>query len=301
MVVGIPADLLRRRPECRRAERLAAAQGERIGIAAADLYPAFTISGNFGYSAKKFADLFRETAFNGSVGPSFQWNLLNYGRIVNNVRYQDARFNELVVAYQNTVLQANKEVEDGLIAFLRAQQRSTLLDESVDASRKARDIAVDQYKAGATDFNRYALIEQNLVTQQDSAAQVRGEVAQGLIEVYLALGGGWEMRFGGQSGAFAVPAEAAAAVPVPEVRLLPGVTAPGPPASEALLVAPTDAPASDDRRIARAQSTTVTIRCGNWCIWLPLGPTNAVVLKTGFEIRVPWPYFLDSQHSVSTQ
>lgn len=201
VVVGIPADLVRRRPDVRRAERLAAAQAEQIGIAQADLYPAFSINGNFGYTAKSFPDLFRSTAFNGSVGPSFQWNLLNYGRIVSNVRYQDARFLELVAAYQSAVLQATREVENGLVRFLRAQQRSRLLDESVAAARKAVDIAVEQYEKGATDFNRYALIEQNLVTQQDSAAQARGEVGQGLIAVFRALGGGWEIRLGGAAAA----------------------------------------------------------------------------------------------------
>ena len=95
VALGIPADLLRRRPDVRQAERLAAAQAEQIGIAEADLYPAFSINGSLGYTAQDFPDLFRNTALNGNVGPSFQWNLLNYGRIVNNVRLQDAKFQEL--------------------------------------------------------------------------------------------------------------------------------------------------------------------------------------------------------------
>ena len=123
---------------------------------------------------------------------------MNYGRIVNNVRYQDARFQELVVTYQNTVLQANREVENGLVEFLQSQRRSRLLDESVAAARKAVKTVVDQYKEGATDFNRYALINQDLVTQQDLAAQARGQVSQGLIAVFRALGGGWELRLAGE-------------------------------------------------------------------------------------------------------
>ena len=220
VIVGIPADLLRRRPDIRRAERLAAAQAEEIGIAQADLYPAFFINGNFGYTAKDFPDLFRSTAFNGSVGPSFQWNLLNYGRITNNVRYQDARFQELAVAYQRAVLEANNEVEKGLVAFLQAQRRSRLLDESVVAARKAVTIVTEQYRTGSTDFNRYAVIEQNLVTQQDLAAQARGEISQGLIAMYRALGGGWEIRLGGE----AATAEGwvAPAAPAAEVRVSPG-------------------------------------------------------------------------------
>ncbi len=200
VAIGIPADLLRRRPDVRQAERLAAAQGEQIGIALADLYPAFSINGSLGYEAKNFPDLFRPTAFNGSVGPSFQWNLLNYGRIVNNVRYQDAQFQELVVTFQQSVLEADREVEDGLVTFLRSQRQTKLLEESVVAAERAVKIVVLQYEKGAVDFNRYAVIEQNLVTQQDLLAQARGQIAQGLVATYRAMGGGWEIRLGAEAG-----------------------------------------------------------------------------------------------------
>lgn len=196
VAIGIPAEMLRRRPDIRRAERAAAAQAEQIGFAQADLYPAFRINGTMGWTANNFPDLFNTQAFNGSVGPSFNWNLLNYGRIVNNVRAQDARFQELVVTYQNTVLQANQEVEDGLITFLKAQERTKLLVDSVRSGQIARDIALRLYgKTQGFDFNRYAVIEQNLISQQDAWAQARGQIAQGLISVYRALGGGWEIRF----------------------------------------------------------------------------------------------------------
>ncbi len=122
VALGIPCDLLRRRPDVRSAERLAAAQAEAIGIAEADLYPSFFINGSLGYSAQFFPDLFRNTAFTGSVGPSFQWNVLNYGRIINNVRLQDATFQQLVAVYQQTVITASQEVEDGIIAFLKSQR-----------------------------------------------------------------------------------------------------------------------------------------------------------------------------------
>ena len=103
VAIGIPADLLRRRPDVRRAERQAAAQSALIGVADAEFYPHIVINGTIGYSAEHFKDLFREKALMGSVGPSFTWNILNYGRILNNVRLQDARFQELVATYQNTV------------------------------------------------------------------------------------------------------------------------------------------------------------------------------------------------------
>jgi NodT family efflux transporter outer membrane factor (OMF) lipoprotein len=197
VIVGIPADLLRRRPDVRRAERLAAAQAEQIGIAETAWYPAFTISGTLGGSAATFSDLFKPSAFNSNVGPSFQWNLLNYGRIVNNVRFQDATFKELVVAYQQSVLNADQEVENGIVTFLKAQEREQLLRQSVDAAYLALEVIIAQYEnptqaAGAgADFNRYAVIQQNLITQQDLWVQSRGEIALGLIQVYEALGGGW--------------------------------------------------------------------------------------------------------------
>jgi len=207
VAIGIPADLLRRRPDVRQAERLAAAQGEQIGIALTDLYPAFSINGDLGWEANRFPDLFKTTAFNGSVGPAFQWNLLNYGRIINNVRYQDARFQELVVTYQQSVLEADREVEDGLVTFLRSQRQTKLLEESVVAAERAVKIVVLQYEKGAVDFNRYAVIEQNLVTQQDLLAQARGQIAQGLVATYRAMGGGWEIRLGGGDSGPAPSAE----------------------------------------------------------------------------------------------
>jgi len=196
---------MRRRPDVRSAERLAAAQAEKIGIAQADLYPAFSITGSFGYAAQFFPDLFRNTAFNGGIGPSFQWNLLNYGRIVNNVHLQDAKFQELVVTYQDTVLKANQEVEDGLIAFLQSQQRERLLGESVNAAGRAVDLAERKMEAGTIDVNRFAVIAQNKVAQEDTWAQARGDIAQGLILVYRALGGGWEIRLGDEQDERAIP------------------------------------------------------------------------------------------------
>jgi outer membrane protein TolC len=241
LIVDIPANLVRRRPDVRKAERQAAAQAEQIGIAETDLYPAFYINGNFGYAAENFPDLFRNTAFNGSLGPSFQWNLLNYGRIVNNVHYQDAKFQELVLVYQNTVLQANQEVENGLVTFLRSQQRSNLLRESAIAAEEARRIALKQYKeggvpnkAGTGDFNRYATIEQNLVTQMDALAQARGQIAQGLIQVYRALGGGWEIGLG----------EGQEQPPLPDLNAAPNGSPPeAPPHLEAVPAPIPDAPA----------------------------------------------------------
>jgi NodT family efflux transporter outer membrane factor (OMF) lipoprotein len=197
VAVGIPADLLRRRPDVRRAERQAAAQSAQIGIAESDFYPHISLNGTFGYSAQFFSRLWRPTAFEGSFGPQFRWDILNYGRILNNVRAQDANFQALILAYQSTVLTAGQEVENGLAQFLKSQEQVKFLAESVKAAESAVKIALAQYKGGTIDFNRVALVQQNLVLQQNLLAQAQGNIALGLIQVYRALGGGWQIRLTG--------------------------------------------------------------------------------------------------------
>jgi NodT family efflux transporter outer membrane factor (OMF) lipoprotein len=228
VAVGVPADLLRRRPDVRHAERLAAAQCAQIGIAQADYYPAFSINGTIGYSAQQFPELFHSAALNGSVGPSFQWNILNYGRIMNDVRFQNAKFQELVYAYQRTVLNANQEVENGLVTFLKAQRRTMLQSASVEDAEKAVVIVLAQYKAGQIDFTRVTQLEQFLVQQQDVLTQARGEIATGLIQVYKALGGGWQIRINGceptevsPSGSKPPPAEEPLPAVIPEPETAP--------------------------------------------------------------------------------
>ena len=184
VAVGIPADLLRRRPDVRRAEREAAAQCAQIGIATAELYPHFSITGSVFFDAGNFKDLFDPRSLAGNVGPTFNWNILNYGRLVNNIRVQDARFQQLVLAYQDTVLRANAEVENALVGFLKAQQAVKFLATSTDAATQSLDLVRIQYNEGKTDFNRVLNVEQLLTQQEDQLAVARGAVAQNLILVY---------------------------------------------------------------------------------------------------------------------
>jgi NodT family efflux transporter outer membrane factor (OMF) lipoprotein len=195
VVVGIPADLLRRRPDVREAERLAAAQSAQIGIAESDFYPHCSIVGTIDYQAERFKNLFNSQAFSGAISPGFQWDILNYGRFFFNVRLQNARFQELVAAYQQTVLTANQEVEDGLVSFLKAQEQTRLQKEAADAGESAVKAIHDLWKGGLlTDYTRVAQLEQNQVALDDTLAQDEGEIALGLIQVYKALGGGWQIR-----------------------------------------------------------------------------------------------------------
>jgi NodT family efflux transporter outer membrane factor (OMF) lipoprotein len=207
VAVGIPADLLCRRPDVRRAEREAAAQSAQIGVATAALYPHLSISGTIFYDAERFQQLFEPGSLGGSVGPSFTWNILNYGRLVGGINVQDARFQQLVLRYQNTVLQANAEAENALVGFLQAQQQVGYLATSVRAAEESLSLVRIQYNEGKTDFNRVVNVEQLLTQQEDQLAVARGSVAGNLILLYKALGGGWQIPNGtGSAGGAAPPA-----------------------------------------------------------------------------------------------
>jgi outer membrane protein TolC len=216
VAAGIPADLLRRRPDVRRAERLAAAESARIGVATAALYPHISINAYFGWQAPKVSQLFKPIAFQGNYAPTLQWDILNYGRINNNIRYQKAKFMEVVTTYRNKVLSAAEEVENGMVQYIKAQDEVKYLAISVDESRKALRIGTAEYEAGKVDFNRVALLEQNLVQQDILLTQARGDVTLGLIQVYRALGGGWQIKcakcdpsgvFRSETGTLAAPEE----------------------------------------------------------------------------------------------
>jgi NodT family efflux transporter outer membrane factor (OMF) lipoprotein len=211
--VGIPSQLLLRRPDTRRALYEAAAQSARIGIAKSDLFPRVILFGSIGlassdsFSSAKaissmppgrsnFGDLFDWNSLTGFFNPSIMFPIFNYGRIRNTVRVQDARFQELVVAYQNTVLRAYQEVEDSLVGFLSAHEQVEFLDESVDAAKRSVDLSLLQYKEGRVDYIRVLNAQQQLLLQQDLLAQSKGSIAINLIGTYKSLGGGWEIREG---------------------------------------------------------------------------------------------------------
>jgi len=201
VAVGIPADLIRRRPDIRAAEFRAAAQCDQIGVSKAQLFPAFSLTGTFGpqatdVGAATLANIFNWRNRSGSMGPTVQWNILNYGQITNSVRFQDAKFQELLITYQNSVLKAQQEVEDNLVAFLKAQERARFLSDSTTAAMRSLELAVIQYREGITDFTTVLTAQQALLSEQDSLATTLGDISRNLVGVYRALGGGWEIREG---------------------------------------------------------------------------------------------------------
>ena len=201
VAVGIPVDLLRRRPDIRTAEYQAMAQCAQIGVSKAQLFPAFSLSGNFGMLSSDVGVNLLEEIFNwrnrqGAIGPAVYWNIFNYGQLTNLVRVQDARFQGLLITYQNAVLSAQREVEDNLIAFLRTQEQAKFLQESAEAASRSLNLAVLQYREGITDFTTVLTAQQALLSTEDSLASSLGNISQSLVGVYRALGGGWEIREG---------------------------------------------------------------------------------------------------------
>jgi len=201
VAVGIPADLLRRRPDVRSAEFQAAAQSARIGVAKADLLPALSLTGSVGLLSStvgqfKLTDMATIGAWTASAGPAVQWNILNYGRITNNVRVQDARFQQALLTYQNTVLKAHQEVEDSLAGFLRSQESAEYLASGTEAAKRSLELAFIQYRQGSTDFTTVLTAQQGLLNAQDSLASAMGDISSNLVGVYRALGGGWKIREG---------------------------------------------------------------------------------------------------------
>ncbi|MFZ1429101.1 MAG: efflux transporter outer membrane subunit [Geminicoccaceae bacterium] len=199
--IGIPADLLRRRPDIRQAEATAAAQSALIGVQKADLYPAFSLTGTFGFAASSWqqfnlTDIFQGRSRTFGFGPSFVWDFLNYGRIENAIRAQDAAFQQSLTAYQNTVLVAQQEVENGLVGFRKQQERAKYLSDAVQAAQRSLQLATLQYQNGTTDFTTVLVAEQQVLQQQDTLATTAGAIPTNLVAAYRALGGGWQIRLG---------------------------------------------------------------------------------------------------------
>ena len=214
VAIGIPRDLLRRRPDVRAAGLIAASQSELIGVAVAQMYPSFSLAGAFGVSsttlgASSLADMFTWQRRVAQAGASFFFPIFNYGRLVNQVRVQDAVFEQAVLNYQNTVLTAQQEVEDGLSAFGTSRAALAELQTAADAAARSTKLSILQYKAGEVTYTTVVTSEQSQLSIEDSVASTRGNVALGLIAIYRALGGGWEIREGGDVISDEVKAEMA--------------------------------------------------------------------------------------------
>lgn len=194
LVVGIPQDLIRRRPDLREAERMVAAQSARIGVATSELLPALSVNGNIGVYYTTLGNFARSGSLEGSIGPAIHWNVLNYGRLLAKVHYEDARLGESVAALENRVLEAQREVEDGIIRYLKTGEIIADLSRGAASARRAMELGVLQYRENAANYLWVYNLERALAQTLEQLINARGQQLLALVETYKALGGGWNIQ-----------------------------------------------------------------------------------------------------------
>jgi multidrug efflux system outer membrane protein len=194
--VGLPSELLRRRPDIRRAEREFAAATARIGVAVADLFPRFFLTGAVGLESVSASDFFTGGSRFWSAGPTIQWPIFTAGRIRQNIRVQDERQEQALLAYEQTVLTSLEEVENALVGYSKAQARFRELAVAERANRRAVELAHDRYRSGLVDFLDVLEAERSLYAIQVQLTQNEKAVSQNLVRLYKALGGGWNAEAG---------------------------------------------------------------------------------------------------------
>jgi NodT family efflux transporter outer membrane factor (OMF) lipoprotein len=190
-LVGVPADLLRRRPDIRAAERRLAVEVAKIGVATAELYPRFTLSGTFGFEATNFNHLLDARSISYGFGPAVRWNIFDGLRNLNRIAAQEAVSHQAYVLYERSLLLALQEVESSMVSYQREQARRDALSRAVEAARRSVHLAEELYRDGLTDFQNVLDAERSLVNLENALAESRGQVAVKLVALYKALGGGW--------------------------------------------------------------------------------------------------------------
>ena len=188
---GIPSDLLRRRPDVRRAEATAHAATAKIGVAVADLFPKFSLTGSITQQSAKLADWLSPSARVSSFGPAFNWALFQGGSIQANIKLQQALRDEALLQYRKTVLVALQEVEDAMVACSNERQRHAALAEAVSSNRRAVELSLNLYTAGQIEFINVLNAQRSLLQSETDFSRSDLALATNLIALYKALGGGW--------------------------------------------------------------------------------------------------------------
>ncbi len=193
ITVGLPAELLRQRPDVRRAERELAAQTARVGVATSQLYPSFSLIGNFSVQSVDRDTVFSSGSSTYNFGPAFRWNLFDGGRVRQAIHVEDARTEYALVRYEQALLRALQDVEDSMVAYAEENERRDALARAVAAARTGVELVNTLYLAGLTDFLNVLDTERSLFEQEDRLAESEGLVTENLIRIYRALGGGWSL------------------------------------------------------------------------------------------------------------
>ncbi len=191
VAVGVPANLVRQRPDIRGAERRLAAQTARVGVATADLYPQFSLGGSLGVAGFGGGNLFNAGG-RGFLGPSMRWTLFDGGRIRSQIKVEDYRVEQALLTYESTVLQAHEEVESGMTAFLESRLRAESVRRAAEIAREELRLAMYLYKEGLVQFQNVLDAERALFDLENREADARGEASTNLVRLYKALGGGWD-------------------------------------------------------------------------------------------------------------
>jgi multidrug efflux system outer membrane protein len=188
---GVPSDLLRRRPDIRRAERELHAATARIGVATADLFPRFSLTGAVGLQSVAASDFFTGGSRFFALGPAIHWPIFNAGRIRDNIEVQDLRQEQALLAYRQTVLVGLEEVENALVTHREERLRFQELRDAEGVERRAVALAHDRYRSGLVDFLDVLETERTLYATQTELARGERAVGEDLVRLYKALGGGW--------------------------------------------------------------------------------------------------------------
>ena len=192
VAVGTPAETLRNRPDIRQAERLLAAQSANIGVAVAELYPKFRLSGSIGLDSIHSKRLFNYDSHSWGIAPGVSWNVFDAGAIRRNIEVQTAVEEQLLARYETTILEALEEVENALVAFAEEQLRREHLIAAREAAHKAMLLSKDRFMAGLVDFSDVLIAQASLLSFEDQLAESDGTVTSNFVTLYKALGGGWQ-------------------------------------------------------------------------------------------------------------
>jgi multidrug efflux system outer membrane protein len=191
---GLPSDLLRQRADIRRAERQLAAATANIGVAAADLFPKFSLTGSLGRQGTTFESLGQPANKFWSVGPSASWPIFTAGSIRANIRVQNELQKQAAIAYEQTVLTSLQEVEDALTAYAKEHSRRKDLLDAVNASREAVNLVNQQYLLGTAAFLNVLVTQRSLYLAENALVQSDTALSTDMVSLYKALGGGWQCQ-----------------------------------------------------------------------------------------------------------
>jgi len=194
IAIGIPADVLRQRPDIRKAERLLAAQTAQIGVATAALYPRFSLGGSYALQSREFDTLFKSSSATWLIGAPMQWNLFSGGQVRGNIQVQEEKTRQLLLQYENQVLSAIEEVENAITGYDLHQEQARYLREAVSATTESVDLVLTQYTTGLTDFNNVFVMQRELLAQQAQLLASEARTVIDLVSLYKALGGGWNLQ-----------------------------------------------------------------------------------------------------------